>query len=272
MTNERTPDGDAPPTSETPAMTGETPATGDAAPATGDMAAPADAAAATGDTAPATADSPPTTPEAPPPLAPYVSTGAAEPHAPLGNQATGAAGAYAPPPAAPQPAVAWAPPSAAAVAVPATGQRTGLAAIAGVLLLLGGILGGLIGLLVAVVGGTFFGSLGDFMEIPDIEGANAGALLGGVVAFFGIIILIYSLVYLFAGIGVLRNKGWGRVMGLIVGIISGLIWLSGLTSADEIAAASGGQSNLVSTLIGFGIHAYIVVVLLFFWRRKPATG
>jgi hypothetical protein len=260
MTDERTPEGETPPMSETPpvsddtaAVTGDmTPATGETVAATGDMAAPSS--------------------EAPPPLAPYVSTGAAEPHAPLGNQATGAAGAYAPPPAAPQPAVAWAPPAAAAVAVPATGQRTVLAAIAGVLLLLGGILGGLIGLLVAVVGGTFFGSLGDFMEIPDIEGASGGALIGGVVAFFGIIILIYSLVYLFAGIGVLRNRGWGRVMGLIVGIISGLIWLSGLTSADEIAAASGGQGSLVSTLIGFGIHAYIVVVLLFFWRRKPATG
>jgi hypothetical protein len=169
-----------------------------------------------------------------------------------------------------QPAVTWA--AAPAPAVAMTGQRTVLAGIAGVLLLLGGILGGLLGLLVAVVGGSFASTLGDLVEIPDLNGADAGAVFGGVVAFFGILIVVYSLVYLFAGIGVLRNRGWGRVMGLIVGIISGLIWLSGLSSAGEIASASGGQSSMGGTLVGFALHAYIVVALLFFWRSKPGSA
>ena len=218
--------------------------------------------------------------EAPPPLAPYVNTGATtpapgvladtEPHAPLGNQASGAAGAYTPPPVPPpavqQPAVAWAAPPAAAVAT--TGSRTVLAAIAGILLLLGGILGGLAGLAIAIVGGSFASSLGDLIVMPGLEGGDSGALLGGMVAFVGILIFIYSLVYFFAGIGVLRNRGWGRVMGLVVGILSGLIWLGTVTTPDR----PGVEESIVGSLIALGIHIYIVVVLILFWRSKPATA
>ena len=183
-------------------------------------------------------------PMAPPPLAPYVN---------------------APPPIAPPamaptapPAIAWAAPAAAA---PVKGERTVLALIAGILLLIGGIGGILIGLLIAVVGGTFISNLGDFGNIPDLKGANAGAVVGGVVAFVGAIIVAWSVAYLLAGIGVIRNSNWARVLGIVVGIISGLVWLSGATST------SGG----LFALIGLGIHAYIVVALLFFWRTKPAV-
>lgn len=207
--------------------------------------------------------------DAPPPLAPYVTPSEPEPHAPLGNQASGAAGAYVPPPVPPpavqQPAVAWAAPPAAAAT---TGSRTVLAAIAGILLLLGGILGGIAGLAVAIVGGSFASSLGDIIVMPGLEGGDPGALLGGMVAFVGVLIFIYSLVYFFAGIGVLRNRGWGRVMGLIVGILSGLIWLGAITTPDQPNV----QDSIVGSLIALGIHVYIVVVLLLFWRTKPATA
>lgn len=186
----------------------------------------------------------------PPPLAPLVQQAAAP----------------APPPIMPPP-VAWgAPPAAAAVAT--TGQRTALAAVAGILLIIGGILGGLAGLAVAIVGGSFASSLGDLVEMPDLNGGDPGALLGGVVAFFGIIIFVYSLVYLFAGIGVVRNRGWGRVLGLVVGTLSGLVWLGSVMSPD----APGVQESIMGSLIALGIHVYIVVVLILFWRNKPATA
>jgi hypothetical protein len=142
-----------------------------------------------------------------------------------------------PPPAAP--AVTWAPPPAAPAA---TGQRTILAALAGILLLLGGILGGLAGLAVMLVGGSFAQALRDYIQVPGLEGADAATVLGGVVAFFGAVILVYSLVYLLAGIGVLRNRGWGRVMGLTVGILSCLIWLSGL-SGSGTSPARGARTH-----------------------------
>lgn len=171
----------------------------------------------------------------------------------------------APPPVAPPPAVAWqAPPPAVAM----KGQRTPLAMVAGILLLLLAIGGGLLGLLIIVVGGTIISSLGsDLTNIPGYNGDPA-ALVTGVFAFIGILIIAYSVAYLLAGIGVLRNSNWARVLGIIVGIISGLIWLGGVTGGGNSGAAGGGLFSIVL----FAIHAYIVVALLFFWRTKPAAA
>lgn len=181
--------------------------------------------------------------------------------------------APAPYPVAAQPTVAWA--AAPAPAVPVKGKRTVLAAIAGILLLLGGIGGIILGLLIAVVGGTFVSGLDQFTDlgdIPELNGADPGAVLGGVVAFFGMIIVAYSVAYLLAGIGVLRNSTWARVLGIIVGIISGLIWLPGVTTSNQIPDASAAAGGLLFSVVMLAIHVYIVVALLFFWRRKPSPA
>jgi hypothetical protein len=166
---------------------------------------------------------------------------------------------------APQPAVSWAP---APAPVAATGKRTTLSLAAGILLILGGILGGLGGLLVAVFGGAIVDMMASFGPMPELEGVDPATFLGAFVVFFGIIILVYSLVYLVAGIGVVRSRDWGRVLGLIVGILSGLIWLSGLGGTNQ----PGAGDSIVGTLIALGIHVYIVVALLFFWKTKPSTA
>lgn len=161
-----------------------------------------------------------------------------------------------PAPAAPPPPMYTPPPAPLA-----PGGRTGLAAAAGVMLLVLGILGGLLGLFVAVVGGSIVSTLGDVITIPELGDTTTGGILGGMVAFFGILIVVYSLVYVFAGIGIVRSRNWGRVMGLIVGILSGLIWLGGL---------GGERGNLPFTIVMLGIHVYVVVVLIMFWRAKTA--
>ena len=144
--------------------------------------------------------------------------------------------------------------------------------VAGILLLLLAIGGGLLGILIVVIGGTIISNLGDLGSIPGYTGDPA-ALVTGVFAFIGIVIIAYSIAYLLAGIGVLRNSGWARVLGIVVGIISGLIWLAGVTGAGNAgttgnAAAATAGGGLFSIVL-FGIHAYIVVALLFFWRSKP---
>lgn len=187
----------------------------------------------------------PTSGSEPPPLAPLVEQASMPAPTP----------AAAPPPVAPP--VTWAP---APAAVAAPGSRTGLAAAAGIILLILGILGGLLGLFVAVVGGSIASSLSDLVEIPGIS--DPSGVVGGVVAFFGILIVVYSLVYLIGGIGILRSRNWGRVLGIIVGILSGLVWLSGLGQAD--------RANLPFTIIMLGIHVYVVVVLAMFWRTRTA--
>jgi uncharacterized membrane protein (DUF2068 family) len=162
-------------------------------------------------------------------------------------------------PAPPPPPVAWGAPPAA---VAAKGQRTMLAAVAGVGLIILGILGGLFGLAIAVFGSSVVRQLdlsnyGDFGDIND-----PAAVISGAIAFVGIIVVVYSLIYLIGGIGVVRSRGWGRVMGLVVGTLSGLFWLLGV--------AGGRTDGLGFALVMLAIHVYIVVALIMFWRRSPA--
>lgn len=186
----------------------------------------------------------------PPPLAPLVQQAAAPPPA-------------APPPVAPP--VAWGAPPVAAVA---KGGRTTLAAIAGVGLMILGILGGLLGLLIAVFGSSIVGQL-DLKQYGDFGGLNdPAALVSGFLAFIGIVVVVYSLVYLIGGIGIVRSRGWGRVMGLIVGIVSTLFWLASLTGSGTGSSSAANSMGFV--LVMLAIHIYIVVALLFFWRKNTA--
>ncbi|MEO5703458.1 MAG: hypothetical protein ABIZ52_02870 [Candidatus Limnocylindrales bacterium] len=192
----------------------------------------------------------------PPPLAPLVEQAAAPaPPPPI-----------MPPPIMPPP-VAW---GAAPVVAVAKGGRTTLAAIAGVLLILLGILGGLLGLMITVFGSTIVGQLDLDQFGGDFTGSglnDPAAVVSGFLAFVGIVVVVYSLVYLLGGIGIVRSRGWGRVMGLIVGILSGLFWLLSLTGGGS---SSGASSGIGFVLVMLGIHVYVVVVLLMFWRNKTA--
>lgn len=189
-------------------------------------------------------------------------------------EANDAPPAYTPPPIPPpveapppEPVVAWAPPPTA----PTAGQsaRSTLSLVAGILLVIGGILGGLAGLAVAVVGKAVIESLGDLGTIPGMEGVDTTAFVSSFITFFGIVILLYSLVYLTAGIGVIRSREWGRILGISVGILSGLVWLGSVITPDRPNVTD----STVGSLIAFGIHLYVVVVLLLFWRsRAPAAS
>lgn len=196
----------------------------------------------------------------PPPLAPYVEQASAE------SSTTAMANPNpmpAPTPAAPPPPVAWGAPP---VVVAAKGGRTTLAAIAGAGLIVLGVLGALLGIAFAVLGSSFVKQL-DLTQYGDFGNVNdPAAIVSGAIAFVGIIVVVYSLVYLIGGIGIVRSRGWGRVMGLIVGILSGLFWLLSLTGGGS-AGASGG---IFFPLVMFAIHAYVVVVLIMFWRSKTA--
>jgi hypothetical protein len=135
-----------------------------------------------------------------------------------------------PPSAAPQPAVAWSPPPAEMVA---TGQRTMLSLAAGILLLILGILGVLFGLLIALVGGTFVRNF-DFGNMPGFNGGNPGEIVGSVVTFVGIVLLVGGIIYLIGGIGVIRSRDWGRIVGILVGILGGLFWLLGVVGGGLV--------------------------------------
>ena len=135
-------------------------------------------------------------------------------------------------------------------------------------MILGAILFALAGLAVAVLGRAVIESMGDLGQFPGLEGVDAGALASGIMTFVGILILVFALTYLIGGIGILRSRNWGRVIGLIVGILGGLLWLGSVTTPD----VDGVRDSIAGSVIMFAIHAYIVVALLFFWKSKPASA
>ena len=172
---------------------------------------------------------------------------------------------YTPPPIAPpspQPAVAWVPPPAASAAA---GQRTTLSLAAGILLVVLGVLGVLFSLAVLTIGRSVVDQF-DFSSLPGLQGnADPNAIVSGVITFLGIFVLACSTFYIVGGVGVMRSKNWGRVIGIIIGILAGLIWLGSLASSGR----AGGDPLFALVLLA--IHAYIAIILLFFWRtRAPA--
>jgi hypothetical protein len=217
---------------------------------------------------------PPPQPAEPAPLAPIVDqarAGAPGPADETTTQPTGSwssAGAYpAPPPIAPpavQPAASWAPPPAAAVA---TRPRTGLALAAGILLILLGALGALAALALLTIGRAFIEQF-DFSSLPGLENVNdPGAFVASAATFGGILVLGFSILYIVGGVGVMRSREWGRVIGIVIGILAGLFWLAGLGGGSR---AAGTDASF--TLVLLAVHAYIAIALLFFWRTRSAPG
>jgi len=175
---------------------------------------------------------------------------------------------YTPPPIAPpaaQPTVAWAPPPAAGAAV---GQRTTLSLAAGILLVVLGTLGVLFSLVVLTIGRGFVDAF-DFTNLPGMEGVgDPSQFVGGVITFLGIFVLVCSTFYVVGGVGVMRSKSWGRVIGIIIGILAGLLWLGSVAGGGRAGSGDGIGFALVLLVL----HAYIAVVLLFFWRTRAAAG
>ena len=249
MTDQRDPDGTPAPSSEPPAEpeadepaadepAADEPTMADAQPVADE--APVDLAAAT----PPLADEPVVADD---PAAAY------EPPA-----AAAAPAAFVPPPIAPP--VAWeAPP-----AVPAAGRRTVFAAVAGAILLVLGVLGLLIGVLF-FAGTAFFSQLvGDvgMGQIPGLPpGTDTADIVAGAFAFIGVILIAFSLLYVIAGFGVLQGRGWGRGIGVTIGVLSGLFWLAGLVGG-------GDRSGLAFAAILLGLHLYVLLVLVFRWRSR----
>jgi type IV secretory pathway VirB2 component (pilin) len=130
------------------------------------------------------------------------------------------------------------------------------------------VLGGLhfcCGLIVAVAFTAFAGVLGyaaqNSEKAQDPEAAKAVSTFVGMLAGFGavigIIIVIVALLYIAAGYGLLKRRQWGRVLTLILGVLSALGGLSGLT---QIRSDAG--SALGSAAIGIAYCVFAFVILL----------
>lgn len=142
-----------------------------------------------------------------------------------------------------------------------------LAAGAGAVLLVLGVLGLLLGVLF-FAGTAFFAQLAGDLGMGQIPGLPPGTdtadIVAGAFAFIGVIVIAYSLLYIVAGFGVLQGRGWGRGIGVTVAVLSSLFWLAGL-------AGGGDQGGLVFAAILLGLHVFVLVALTFRWRTAAVA-
>ncbi len=138
-----------------------------------------------------------------------------------------------------------------------TGPQSGaVTAVAIINFVLGG-LTILVGLLAIVLGGTLIGM---FTGAARDAGANAGdaAAMGmGIIVAVAFCIWIIGGLYIFAGMGVLHRKQYGRIITLILGALAGLSAIMALTGIGRNPAGS-----IMQLLINGGYCVFVYVVLL----------
>lgn len=171
------------------------------------------------------------------------------------------------------------PPSAASGGLVAAGVL--LLVIATLLLVFG---------IVAILAGAVMGqitNLSDFSGETGLteEQARAAMTLGRTFIFvFGGVALAIGLAHLVSGIGVLRRRGWARILGLVMSILGVLFWVlvlassalaavqpipagylqdNGLTAEQYRAFAGAGWIiGMAFAAIGLAANTYILVVLV----------
>jgi hypothetical protein len=156
--------------------------------------------------------------------------------------------ASAPPTA---PPVAWGP--AQAPTAITRGRVTGLAKIAAVILIVLGTIVTLAGVLV-LAGGAFIGTASSQTELPYLAGA-----VGGILAFFGIVIAGIGIIEVLAGIGAWRGSGAGRITGIVLSVLFVLFGLLGLGN-------SGDNSSPLFSLLIVLLYGFVAAALAFRWK------
>lgn len=97
-------------------------------------------------------------------------------------------------------------------------------------------------------------ALGGFMESV-FGAANSGGFFAGLGIFLAVFIGIFAVLMLLTGYGVWKGRGWGRIGGIIWGVLGILGGLSTLT----------GRDGLVSGVIMIAIWAGVIYAL---WMAK----
>ncbi len=151
--------------------------------------------------------------------------GPSRPHRPSRLGPAGPA-SVTPPPA---PPAGWSQPGAAApswamtAAPPAQPQGSLMVTLAGVVLLIIGILVGLAGVGLMAVGLVARAAFETAVQNADPVDFSVDAVrvFEGIFVVFGLIVAVYGLGELIAGIGVLLKRQWGRLLGVLLAFIAG---------------------------------------------------
>jgi hypothetical protein len=161
----------------------------------------------------------------------------------------------------------WVQPAAAAY-----GPVTGLAKIAGIVILLFALFWGAIGALILFAGGL--AKVGSSSSgVANV--AQFGDAVGNFIAGFGIVILILAIIELIAGIGILMSKDWARVAGIVYALIFGFgsifIVLGGVgASNSDVNTGGAGAGTLIFGLVFLIGYIYAIFALGLRWRARIA--
>jgi hypothetical protein len=135
-------------------------------------------------------------------------------------------------------------------------STTGFTKAAGVLLMVFGILLGLFGLVFIAVGAAA-GDLSDSFYFG-VDANTVRNLVTGI----GVVFVVFALIQVFGGIGSWRGSGWGRVIGLVYGVLGTLF---------ALASFGGSSSAAANRSVGFSIailavYGFITLALAFRWK------
>jgi len=118
-----------------------------------------------------------------------------------------------------------------------------------------------IGVLTAIVGaGLFLGGnlIGQFGNAE--TGTGIFGAIGGVIAGVAVVVIIWALLEIFGGVGMLVRRGWGRAIGFVVSIIGALF--TGLALLASLASLGNSTlDNVDGGSRGAGVAVVLVVFL-----------
>jgi hypothetical protein len=139
--------------------------------------------------------------------------------------------------------------------------------LAGIFLLVVGLLtlgmGGLLLLGSALVAGAE-GSA----DLETVVGGELAGAFAGMFAVIGLIALVWGLLEIVGAIGMFAHRGWGRAIGLVVGVLGLLLWGLSLLSALGGGADAGSSIAFTGALAaGYGLTVFALVTGSAHFRR-----
>ena len=141
--------------------------------------------------------------------------------------------------------------------------------------------------IVVILAGAMMGQITDLSGQSGLTEEQANALMTvgrPLIIAFGGVALGLGIAHLLSGIGVLRRRGWARILGLVMSLLGVLFWLlvlvssalaatqpipagylqdSGLTVEEYRSIAGAGWIvGIAFAAIGLAVNGYVVVVLI----------
>ena len=122
------------------------------------------------------------------------------------------------------------------------------------------------GALLGLLGLVFIAAASASRDLSEsFFGTQSAEAIGGLVAGVGIVFLVIAIIQILGGIGSWRGSGWGRVIGLVYGVIGALLGLGTLAGSGSSVRQGGAGSGLVI----LAIYGFVTLALAFRWK-SPA--